>query len=203
MHQKSKFTAGASSVVTAIRSLPAATIDRAFIHVAPRDQLVLPVPTARSFEQIQKAGNFGDGLHKAFSTYARDGECSSLFRPYVTTLSRWLDAQGVGRLLADWTYYRKGGMPAGTLDALMVQNAGPRRGVLELKTTEDNGSIPRAEHLCQVGSYLTLQANWDNIAGINQWAVLAYACLRKRQWHLHVFNDVRRLAAPAEHLLAA
>jgi hypothetical protein len=190
------------SVVTTIRSLPVDKLQRAFHGVSATEHILLPVPNAPLLPSVRNIFQFGDRLHRAFTKYYQTGDCRPIFKPYAETLTHWLTGVGAGRLMTNWNYWARDGMPTGTLDALMVGNGG-RRGVLEIKTTEGSGTTPRPAHLCQVGGYLNLQSNWDRTRMQDQWAILAYACPREQRWHVHMYLDVSGVIGPAETLLAA
>lgn len=190
-----------NSIVQRIRTLSSDAVDATFSRASATRYVALSVPTA-PIPNVRDIFTFGIRLHEALEEYCRDGTCRRIFEPYIRTLVTWLEGNGVDRLMPDWSYWATRQIPTGRLDALLVSGH-RRRGVLEIKTTVAKGNEPQAKHLCQLGGYLRLQQHWDGTQPRDQWAVLAYACPRVAQWHLHVYSNVQRLAEPAYSLLRA
>jgi hypothetical protein len=190
------------SITSSIRALPLPHLDSEFTHAESENAIHLRVSHRHLLQPCTDLFAFGDGLHKAFDEHNRHGWCSPDYYPYVVTLRRWLDQQGVASVRTEWEYFPHNDLPAGKLDGLMLGGAA-RCGVLEIKATLGNGEQARPAHLCQLGGYLALQSAWRGSAPQARWGLLAYALPHHGVWKLHRFQDVARLVRSATKLLAA
>ncbi len=189
------------SITSSIRALPLPRLDSEFTHAESENVTHLLVSHRHLLRPCDDVFAFGEGLHKAFDRHNRQGWCSPKFYPYVITLRRWLEQQGVASVRSEWGYFSHADLPAGKLDALML--GGPACGVLEIKATFGDGEEARPEHLCQLGGYLALHSVWRGSFPQARWGLLAYALPHSGMWKLHGFHDVSRLVLSATKLLAA